>query len=78
MDKYEYMWLLQWISPQNFIDEIKIEHLFINKKILAEICKGMYGLPQAGQLAYILLIKRLQLHGYTCAGFTPGLFKHAT
>ena len=38
----------------------------------------MYGLPQSGRLAYIALFKHLQLHGYTCAGFTPGLFKHAT
>ena len=38
----------------------------------------MYGLPQAGQLAYIALSKYLQLHGYTHAGFTLGLFKHAT
>ena len=38
----------------------------------------MYGLPQAYQLAYITFIKNLQLHRYTCAGSTPGLFKHAT
>ena len=38
----------------------------------------MYGLPQEGQLYYIALIKHLQFHGCTRAGFTPGLFKHAT
>ena len=38
----------------------------------------MYGLPQSGRLAYISLIKHLQLHVYTHAGFTPGLFIHAT
>ena len=64
--------------PQDFIDENQIEHLFINNKILVEIRKDMYGLPQAGQLAYIALIKHLQLHGYTRAGFTPGIFKHTT
>ena len=64
--------------PQYFIDENQIEHLFINKKTLIEICKGVYSLPQAGQLAYIALMKHLQLHGYTHIGFTPGLFKHAT
>ena len=38
----------------------------------------MNGLPQAGQLSYITLIKHLQLYSYTRTGFTPGLFKHAT
>ena len=38
----------------------------------------MYGLPQVGKLAYIVLIKHLQLHSYTRTGFTPGLFKHST
>ena len=77
MDDYEYMWLPRLISPQDSIDENQIEHLFINNRILVEICKGMYDLPQAGKIAYITLIKHLQLHGYTRAGFTPSLFKHA-
>ena len=38
----------------------------------------MYGLPSVGNLAYIELINHLQPHGYTRAGFTPGLFKYAT
>ena len=64
--------------PQYSIDENHIEHLFINNKILVKIRKGMYGLPKSGQPSYIALIKHLKLHGYTRAGFTPGLFKHAT
>ena len=64
--------------PQYSVDGNQIEHLFINNKILVENCKGMYGLLQSGQLAYIALIKDLQIHGYTRAGFTPGLFKNAT
>ena len=78
MDEYEYMWLPRWIFPQYFVNGNQIEHLFINKTILVVIRKGMYGLPQAGQFAYIALIKYPQLHGHTCAGFTPGLFKHET
>ena len=64
--------------PQDFIDENHIEYLFISNRILVGICKGVYGLPQEGQIAYILLIKHLKLHSYTRAGFTPGLFKCAT
>lgn len=44
--------------------------------ILAEIRTGMYGLPQAGRLAYIKLIKHLVIDGYVPTGQTPGLFKH--
>ena len=75
MDEYEYMWLLQWLSPQYFIDENHNENIFINNIILVKICKGMYGIPQAGQFAYIDLIKHLKLHGCTNAGFGSGLFK---
>ena len=48
--------------PQYLIDENHIEHLFINNIILVKISKGMYGLPQVVQIAYITLIKNLQLH----------------
>ena len=72
------MWLPRWIYPQDLIYEHQIEQLFINITILVKICKGTYGLPQAGRLAYIGIIKHLKLHGYNRAGFTPGLFKHVT
>ena len=78
MDEYEYMWIPRWISPQDFIDEHQIEQLFINNITLVKICKVVYGLPKSGQLAYIALIKHLQLHGYNSTGFTPCLFKNAT
>ena len=78
MYDYEYMWIPRCIFPQYFIDENQIEQLFINNKILVIFFKDMYGLPQSGQLVYIAPIKHLQLDGYTRAGFTPGLFKHAT
>jgi hypothetical protein len=41
-----------------------------------EICKGMYGLPQAGILANKLLKKQLARHGYYKQPHTPGLWKH--
>ena len=78
MDEYKYMCLPQWILPQDFIDEHQIEKLCINNKIPVGILKVLYGLAQAGRLAYIALIKNLQLHGYTFTGFTPGLFKQST
>ena len=78
MDDYEYMWLPWWISPQDFIDEHQIEQIFINNRTLVKILKVIYSLPQSGRLFYIALIEQLQLHVYTRAGFTAGLFKHTT
>jgi hypothetical protein len=46
--------------------------------VLAKIIKGMYGLPQAGRLAYDQLTQHLQLAGYVPTGQIPGLFKHLT
>ena len=38
----------------------------------------MYGLPQAGILAYNRLVTHLALSGYTPVQHTPGHFRHAT
>ena len=43
-----------------------------------EICRGMYGLPQAGVLANKLLKERLIKHGYYEVPHTPGLFRHVS
>ena len=44
--------------------------------IYIRLNKGMYGLPQAGILAYNLLVKRLAPHGYAPVRHTPGLWRH--
>jgi hypothetical protein len=41
--------------------------------MVMKICKGMYGLPQAGILANKLLKKRLAKHAYYEQPHTPGL-----
>ena len=61
MDEYEYIWLPWRMPPQYFIDENKIERLFINNRILIKNFKGMYDIPQKGRLAYIAIIKHMQL-----------------
>ena len=38
----------------------------------------MYGLPQAGKIAYDRLVKHLATAGYIPCELTPGLFKHKT
>ena len=54
----------------NIVDEQGFVHIQINK--------GMYGLPQAGILAYQLLVTRLATHGYYPVRHTPGYWKHLT
>jgi len=44
--------------------------------VYIEICKGMYGLPQAGQIANDKLIPILATTGYHQTEHTPGLFTH--
>ena len=78
MPDFEYMWLPRWLFSQEFIDNNNISHLFHNGRIMIESRKGMYGLPQAGRLAYIQLSDNLQKYGYVRAGLTSGLFKHHT
>jgi hypothetical protein len=58
------------INPYGLLDKILHGYVYI------EICKGMYGLPQAGILANKLLEKRLAKHSYFKQPHTPGLWKH--
>jgi hypothetical protein len=78
MSEFEYMWLPRWIFTQEFIDTYNIAYLFHDDHIMVEIRKGMYGLLQAGQIAYLKLTANLATSGYVKAGLTPGLFKHKT
>jgi hypothetical protein len=78
MDDYEYMYIPEWIIPPDIMEEYNLKPLIKNGLLLVEIRKGMYGLPQAGRLAYIKLAKHLATHGYIPTNHTPGLFKHLT
>ena len=42
----------------------------------AEICKGVYSLPQAGKNANDFLTKNISPHGYHQCRHIPGLWKH--
>jgi hypothetical protein len=64
------------LFPQDIIDHYGINNKVLNGYVYMEICKGMYGLPQANILANKLLKKRLATHGYYKQPHTPGLFKH--
>jgi len=64
-------------------DEIKQQyqlHTLVHSDgyVYTEICRGMYGLPQAGIVANTDLKKHLAPHGYHPVPHTPGLWKHET
>jgi hypothetical protein len=52
MERYEYMWIPITLLDQEIIDAYDLKALIVNGRVLVEIQKGMYGLPQAGRLAY--------------------------
>jgi hypothetical protein len=71
---YEYMRLPISILPLDIIKKYNLTRLAVNGWVYMEICKGMYGLKQAGILANQLLQKRLKPLGYYPARHTPGLW----
>ena len=49
-----------------------------NKRVLAEVKKSMYGLPQAGKQAHNKLAKHLKPCGFEEKTLTPGLWQNKT
>ncbi len=76
MSRYEYMWVPVTMLPPEVMDAYKLHDLVHNGKVLVEIRKGMYGLSQAGRIAYDNLVKNLAPHGYHPCKRTAGLWKH--
>ena len=77
-EDYEYMWIPLWVFPKDIREEYGIDKLAVDGRVLAEIQTGMYGLPQAGIIAYKKLVKHLKDADYHPCKYTPGLFKHRT
>lgn len=79
MDEPEYMMVPFKLFPPDIVQKYKLDEKVDDKgMVLAKIKKGMYGLPQAGRIAYDQLVPHLEKGGYIPAGITPGLFKHKT
>jgi hypothetical protein len=72
LDWYEYMKMPFFLFPQDIIEHYGLLDKVLNGYMYMEICKGMYGLPQAGILAKNLLKKHLAKHGYYQQPHTPG------
>jgi hypothetical protein len=78
MSLYEYMQIPIWVIPDAIIKLFNLLPLVNNGHVFVEICRGMYGLPQAGHLANNQLIQLLAPRGYHPVVVTPGLWKHKT
>ena len=49
--QYEYMRIPVSVIPESIMTEYKLLPLVHRDHVYVEICKGMYGLPQAGRIA---------------------------
>ena len=74
MDRLEYMRIPIKIILQEIIDKYKLNEIEENGWVYIKTVKGMYGLPQARNIAHELLNKRLAKAGYLPTHFTPGLW----
>ena len=66
------------LIPNEIIEQYNLFDIAENGYIWFKIQKGMYGLPQAGQLAYDQLVQHLRKFGYHPAKYTRGLWRHDT
>jgi hypothetical protein len=79
LPKPEYMKIHISLIPQEIIDVYELWNIVDDQGyVFIQINKGMYGLPQAGILAYQLLVARLGQHGYYPVRHTPGYWRHIT
>jgi hypothetical protein len=73
---YEYMRIPLSSIPTDIIAQYHLTDIASDGAVMVEIRKGIYGLPQAGILANLLLIQRLAKGGYHPAPHSPGLYLH--
>ena len=78
MARFEYMRIPIWAIPACMMEQYNLAGLVHDGHVLVEIRKGMYGLPQAGQLAYERLVEHLAKYGYAPTRHTPGLWRHTS
>jgi hypothetical protein len=79
MEYYQYMRVPTWCIPPEVWDDPSYNiHVADDGYVYLEIRRGLYGLKEAGILAFNQLVKKLAPHGYEPMPFTPGLWRHRT
>ena len=76
LPRSEYARIPLSIIPAAFIEAYDLHKYAHNGHVYFAIGKGMYGLPQAGRVAYDALMPQLAAAGYHPTGHTHGLFHH--
>jgi Reverse transcriptase (RNA-dependent DNA polymerase) len=74
----EFMWVPLANVPTAIQIKYNVAKFARGDRVMMQINKGVYGLPQAGLLAQEKLIKILNKHGYFQTDNTKALFKHIT
>jgi Reverse transcriptase (RNA-dependent DNA polymerase). len=79
MKIFEYMKIHLSQIPDDVIRQYNLREIADdNGFVCIEIRKGMYGLKQAGRIAYEALVAHLAKYGYSPSQTTQGLWTHAT
>ncbi len=73
MQTYRYMQIALKDIPPEIIAEYNLLSIPHRHHVFVEIRKGMYGLKEAGIIAFNRLVANLKPHGYHPVRFTPGL-----
>jgi hypothetical protein len=76
--RFEYLQIPECVIPDSIMELYQLHQLVTNGFIYAEVCHGMYGLPQAAIIANQQLQEKLEPHGSHPVPITPGLWKHDT
>jgi hypothetical protein len=74
----EYMWMMLSLLPHDLRVRFHMDHLPEKSKILWRIDNALYGLPQAGHLAQMDVVKLVETGGYYMDAHVPNLFHHQT
>ena len=77
MKYFQYMRIHKKFIPQEVLDEYDI--IFDDRNFTyVEICRGMYGLKEAGVIAFDQLVQKIKRFGYEPMPQTPGLWRHTS
>jgi hypothetical protein len=79
MKYFQYMRVPPSAIPQEVWDDPRYDiQVADDGYVYLEIRRGMYGLKEAGIIAFNQLVTKLAPHGYEPMPFTPGLWRHCT
>jgi hypothetical protein len=79
MEYYQYLRVPISVIPQEVWDDPRYDiPVAADGYVYLEIRRGMYGLKEAGIIAFNQLVKKLAPSGYEPMPFTPGMWRHRT